>query len=137
MNTEKLINQLVIHEGLRLKPYTDTVGKLTVGIGHNLTDNGLTKDQCFMICHDDIDNVVVFLDSKCSWWRDLDDVRQRAVANMTFNLMYKLLEFKGMIAALKVKDWNTAADHLVNSGFGHQTGQRAQDLAKMIRTGQD
>lgn len=137
MNLDKLVAQLTVHEGLKLKPYTDSVGRLTIGVGHNLTDNGLTRQQCFDICKDDVNNAVTFLNANCPWFNDLDEVRQRAIANMTFNLMSKLLEFKGMIAALKVKDWNTAADHLVNSGFGHQTGQRAQDLAKMIRTGQD
>lgn len=137
MDRTKLISQLVKHEGLRLKPYTDTVGKLTIGIGHNLTDNGLTKDQCVAICNDDIDNTVALLESKCPWFKGLDDVRQRAIADMTFNLMEKILDFTGLIAAINVKAWDAAANHILNSKFGQQVGKRAQDLAHMMRTGTD
>lgn len=137
MDTKKLATQLIVHEGLRTKPYTDTVGKLTIGVGHNLTDNGLTATQCLAICEDDIKDTLKFLESHCPWFSPLDDVRQRAIANMTFNLMGKILQFKGMIAAIEAKDWNSAADHLLDSLFARQTGKRAKDLAQMIRTGQD
>ena len=125
------------HEGNRKFPYVDTVGKITIGVGHNLTDLGLTPTQISGILDDDIQNTLAFLDKNCPWFKDLDVVRQKAIADMTFNLMGTLLEFKEMIAALKVKDWNTAADELLDSTFAHQTGQRAKNLAYMIRTGQD
>lgn len=137
MDTQKLTDQLIVHEGLKLKPYTDTVGKLTIGVGHNLTDNGLTATQCISILQDDLGNTVRFLETRCPWWVRLDDVRQRAIANLTFNLMGKLLDFKKMIAAIERQDWNAAADELLDSTFAHQTGQRAKDLGRMLRTGAD
>lgn len=36
-----MIQQLTLHEGLRLTPYTDTLGVRTVGIGYNLAERGL------------------------------------------------------------------------------------------------
>lgn len=136
MNLQKLKDQLIVHEGLKLKAYTDTVGKITIGVGHNITDLGLTKSQVLGILDDDVANTLKFLDTQ-PWFLALDEVRQRAIADMTFNLMEKILQFHGMIAALNSKDWNAAADHLLGSLFAHQVGKRAEDLAKMIRTGQD
>lgn len=137
MDLTKLSNQLIKHEGLKQFPYRDTVGKLTIGVGHNLDDKGLTQAQIRSILMDDLTDTVNFLNFKLPWVRDLDDVRQRAIANMTFDLMGKILEFKHMLAALQAKDWVTASDELLNSTFAQQTGQRARDLAKMLLTGQD
>lgn len=137
MNITKLQDQLIKHEGIKLKIYTDSVGKISIGVGHNLTDKGLTEVQVRSILNDDLLDTINFLNTHVPWWPTLDDVRQRAIADMTFNLMGKLLEFKKMIIAIQLKDWNKAADELLNSKFAHQTGQRARDLAFMIRTGQD
>lgn len=137
MDHQKLVTLLVKHEDLKLKPYTDTVGKLTIGVGHNLTDLGLSVPQVLAILDDDIENVLHFLDLKLPWWRSLDDVRSRALVDMTFNLMGKILEFKKMLAAIQAHDWDGASTHLLDSTFAHQVGQRAIDLAKMFRTGQD
>lgn len=131
----RLKKLLEVHEGNKKFPYVDSVGKITIGIGHNLTDLGLSQAQVCSLLDDDVKNTLDFLDSRCPWFNDLDSVRQIAIADMTFNLMGKLLDFKGMIAALVAKDWDGAADHLLGSLFARQVGQRAQDLARMIRTG--
>lgn len=137
MHNQKLYDQLILHEGLKLKPYVDTVGKLTIGVGHNLTDKGLTRVQSIRLLEDDLQDTYNFLNSQCPWYSALDEVRQRAIVDMTFNLMGKLLQFKTMIAAIKLKDWNAAADALLDSLFAEQTGQRAKNLAHMLRTGTD
>lgn len=134
MNLDKLQASLTAHEGRRKFPYTDSVGKLTVGIGHNLTDIGVSDAVINLMFSEDIKKTLDFLGTQ-PWWLKLDDVRQVAIADMTFDLMSKLLEFHGMIAALEAKDWNLAATHLLDSLFARQTGKRATDLAQMIRTG--
>lgn len=137
MDLAKLRAQLVKHEGLRLLPYVDTVGKLTIGVGHNLTDNGLTAMQCMFILDDDVKDTINFLTTHCPWWATLDEVRQRAIADLAFNLKGKLLEFKNMIAAIQAKDWGKASTELLNSKFATQTGTRAADLAAQLLTGKD
>lgn len=137
MDTAKLKEQLIKHEGLRLKPYVDTVGKITVGVGHNLTDLGLTATQVMSILDDDIKVATKLLDTELSWWISLDDVRQRALVDLAFNLGYKLLGFKDTLIALRVNQWNNAADNLLKSVYAKQVGKRAVDLAYMIRTGKD
>lgn len=137
MNLTKLTAQLIKHEGLKLKPYMDTVGKVTIGVGHNLTDVGLTQDQALYILSGDISQVVQFLTSNCPWFISLDDVRQRAITDLAFDVRDKLLQFTHMVAAIEAKDWPTASAELLNSTFAKETGQRAHDLAQMLQTGQD
>lgn len=137
MTRSKLVDQLQKHEGLRLKPYVDTVGKVTIGVGHNLTDKGISYAQAMSILSDDIDETLNFLERRCPWYATLDEVRQRAIADLTFDLMLKLLDFTHMIAAIEQKDFEQAADCLLASKFASQTGNRAVQLAQMLRTGED
>lgn len=39
---ENLIKQLIVDEGVKYRPYRDTKGILTVGVGRNLEDNGFS-----------------------------------------------------------------------------------------------
>lgn len=137
MDLQKLQQQLIKHEGMKLKPYTDTMGKLTIGVGHNLTDDGLTASQVLSILNDDITNTLSFLTKTCPWFGNLNDARQRAITDLTFDIGTKLLGFTNMIAAIQDLDWQRAHDELLNSAFAAQTGQRAKDLATMLLTGTD
>jgi GH24 family phage-related lysozyme (muramidase) len=128
---------ITLHEGLKAFPYVDTVGKITIGVGHNLTDKGLSAKQIDFILGDDIVDTLVFLASHCPWFAALDEVRQRAIIDLTFDIQGKLLGFKNMITALEGSEWNVASTELLNSTFARQTGKRATDLAHMILTGTD
>src|SRR4051812_12229531 len=105
MDLIKLTKLLIKHEGLRLKPYNDIVGKLTIGVGHNLTDKGITKNIAMAILSEDVTDTINFLNIKFPWFHTLDDVRARAIADMTFNLMGGMLDFHHMLAALEKGDW--------------------------------
>lgn len=136
MNRDALTEQLIIDEGLRLKPYVDTVGKTTIGVGRNLTDVGISKSEAVMLLGADIDAVVVALDAKLPWWRTLSDVRQNALANMAFNLgINRLMGFANMLSALKSGDYAKAADEALNSTWARQVSQRANRIADAIRKG--
>lgn len=54
MDFNKLLNTLKIEEGLRLFPYRDPKGILTIGYGHNLTANGITCEQALFFIQNDI-----------------------------------------------------------------------------------
>ncbi|HQN14652.1 MAG TPA: hypothetical protein PLP74_21275, partial [Quisquiliibacterium sp.] len=82
----RLIEQLRLHEGERRKPYRDTVGKLTIGIGRNLDDNGLRRDEIEYLLANDIADARADLDRYLPWWRGLDPVRQRVLIDMVFNM---------------------------------------------------
>lgn len=134
MNRILFMRRLQNDEGLRLKAYRDTEGKLTIGIGRNLDDVGISTEEAQQMCLNDIDRVVVQLDAKASWWRSLDEERQMVVANMAFNLgIGGFLKFEDMIAAIQAKDYALAADEMLDSHWANQVGARAARLADAMR----
>jgi lysozyme len=136
MNRYLLRSQLERHEGLRLKPYRDTVGKLTVGYGRNLEDVGISRDEADFMLDNDIDQVERQLDT-VDEYRDLNDVRQTVIANMAFNLGFAgLMGFKNMWSAIDRRDWDRAADEMLNSKWARQVGVRAVELSEIMRTGE-
>ncbi len=125
---------LVRDEGQRLKPYRDTVGKLTIGIGRNLDDRGLTEDECLFLLQTDIGVTFADLDHNAPWWRYLTEPRRRALANMCFNLGWpRLSKFVNMLAALEVGNYSTAADQALDSRWAEQVGDRAMRIAELFR----
>jgi lysozyme len=136
MNQDALLNSLLIHEGLRLKPYTDPAGKLTIGVGRNLTDDGITEDEARLLCLNDIAAVTRALDEEVPWWRGINEVRQNVLAEMCFNLgWHGLSGFHRFLACLRDDDFGGAASEMIASQWARQVGHRAADLAHLMRTG--
>ncbi|WP_405418687.1 glycoside hydrolase family protein [Marinobacter flavimaris] len=136
MNRQLLRSQLERHEGLRLKPYHDTVGKLTIGYGRNLEDVGISRDEAEFMLDNDIDQVERQLET-VDEYRDLDAVRQAVIANMAFNLGFAgLMGFKNMWAAIGRRDWESASEEMLNSKWARQVGVRAVELSEIMRTGE-
>jgi lysozyme len=132
----KLREMLIQHEGLRLKPYRCTAGKLTIGVGRNLDDVGITEPEAMMLLENDIDKVISDLQLEFSWFGVLDEVRMIAICDMCFNLgLAGLKNFKKMLAAMAVADYETAADEAMDSRWYTQTGRRSVRIVYMLRTG--
>lgn len=123
-------------EGLRLKPYEDSVGKLTIGIGRNLDDNGITETEADFLLTNDIASAMGTLDMFIPWWKNLSEVRQRAVLNMCFNMgIHKLMGFTNMLKALRTGDYETASAEALNSEWSRQVGARSHRIAIQIASG--
>lgn len=131
----KLEQQLIKHEGLRLQPYLDTVGKWTIGVGRNLSDNGISESEALLMLRNDIATAERELMSQ-SWFNALDAVRKDVMINMCFNIgLTRLLGFKNMIAALTVHDYDKAATEMLDSKWARQVGNRAIELSNIMRSG--
>lgn len=129
--------QLILHEGLKLKPYRCTAGKLTIGVGRNLEDKGLTEDEALFLLANDIREISKQLE-QYGWYRGLDAIRQKVIVDMAFNLgVYGLLSFKDTIQALNCYDYDMAAKEMENSRWYRQVGERGRRLVEMMRTGED
>ena len=128
---------LVVDEGLRLKPYTDTVGKLTIGIGRNLTDVGISRGEAFLLCDHDIDRAVLSLVGRYAWFPDLDPVRQAVLVNLCFNLGGPgLAKFVNTLAAVERGDYAAAVRGLKASLWFRQVqSARSSRLLGMMQTG--
>ena len=131
----RLIKQLKLHEGVEKFPYRDTVGKLTVGVGRNLTDVGLRDHEIDLLLDTDIILVVDDLE-QYHWFEMLSDNRKLVVVDMMFNLgKSRFDKFKKMIAAIEAADWGEASEQMLSSKWARQVGGRATTLATMMLNG--
>ena len=132
----RLHEMLIRHEGLRLKPYRDTVGKLTIGVGRNLDDVGITREEALMLLNNDIAQVRREVNRTFAWFPDLNPVRKNVVLNMVFNIgLPRFRQFKKAIAAIRAKEWEGAAREMLDSRWARQVGRRARELARMMKSG--
>ena len=121
------------HEGLRLKPYRCTAGKLTIGHGRNLDDVGITADEARAMLLADVAKVEAQL-GDLDWFDDLPLKAQDVLVNMGFNLgVPGLLKFTRTLQAMREGRWTDAADAMLQSKWAGQVGNRATELAAIIR----
>ena len=134
---DRIKEQLVRHEGLRLKPYRCSAGKLTIGIGRNLDDCGITQSEAYVMLINDIMNCEKQLQSRIpDIYNCLDEVRKSVLLNMCFNLgINGLLGFKNTLAFVKAGDWERAANNMLVSRWAKQVGRRAIELSELMRKG--
>lgn len=138
IDRDAMVRQLRLHEGERLKPYRCTANKLTIGIGRNLEDRGITKEESAYLLSNDIDAFYSTLLRELPWVSELDEVRQRVLLDMAFNLgIQGLLGFKNTLATIKSGDYEKAAPMMLQSKWAKQVGQRAERLSRMMFTGKD
>ncbi|PKN79203.1 MAG: lysozyme [Candidatus Cloacimonetes bacterium HGW-Cloacimonetes-1] len=134
---ERIKEQLVRHEGLRLKPYRCTAGKLTIGIGRNLDDCGISQTEAYVLLENDIQNCEKqLLDEIPEIYNPLDEVRKSVLLNMCFNLgIGGLLRFNNTLAIIAAGDWERAANGMLASKWAKQVGRRAIELSELMRKG--
>lgn len=126
------------HEGCRLHPYTDTVGKVTIGYGRNLDDRGVTLAEATAMLDHDLQ--IAKTDAR-SWlgadyWGELSEVRKAVLIDLSFNIgRSRLRGFVLCKKALQDGDYSRAADEMLDSRWAGQVGVRAVRLASIMRTG--
>ena len=136
MNVEKLKAELMRDEGVRLKPYLDSTGHLTIGIGRNLTDVGINQSEALYLLESDIARTGSDLDHYLPWWADLDEVRKRVLINMAFNLgIGGLIGFHDTLKYVQLGMFEAAAKGMLATLWARQVGPRADRLAEMMKTG--
>lgn len=131
-----LADDLRRDEGVQPKVYRDTLGKLTIGVGRNLSDRELSEDEIEYLLRNDLARVRDELDRNAPWWRGMSQRRQDALANMAFNLGWpRLSGFKKMLGFLESGDFQFAADEALASTWAGQVGERAQRIATAFKEG--
>ena len=155
IDQQKLDSQLMLDEGLRLKPYRDSRGYLSTGAGRNLDTNPLTPAEiavcghdgrtqpitlaaAIFLLHNDEATAMNELTTNCGWWVNLDDVRARVMIDLMFNMGWGTLQnFHHFLADMACKSFDTAADDLKDSAWYNEVGDRGPRLVRMVRTGSD
>ena len=123
---------LIHHEGLKLKPYVDSLGHPTIGVGHKIRP--ITYAKAMELLEEDV-SIAIDDAMKFHWFPRLSLVRQDVIISMLFNLGLKRFKtFKRMIAGLRKDDFAIASNELLDSLYHVQVGQRVEELAEMLLT---
>ena len=155
---EHFLNMLVSHEGLRLEVYQDTLGVNTIGVGRNLDDRGITKDEldwmdyptiehvysdgiseadAMYLAQNDVQIVEEELLAAHPCVENLDAVRQLVLVDMAFNLgVPRLCKFKKMWNAIHEQKYDIAAKEMLDSRWANQVKSRAVKLANAMHNGE-
>ena len=145
MDVDKLRKQLEIDEGVVHEIYLDHLGYATFGIGHLVRDtdpeNGwevgtaISEARCIEAFESDIVGVLSDCEILYPDFGDLPEEAQQIIANMMFNLgRPRLSKFKGMKAGVDARDWERAADEMVDSSWYRQVTNRADRLVVRMRS---
>lgn len=133
---ESLRARIIRHEGLRLKPYRDTKGKLTIGVGRNLDDVGISESEAYMLLDNDLARARSDLMKNLLWAGNLDSARFGVLLEMIFQLgIGKVMGFTNTLAALQKGDYKAAAAGMRGSLWAKQTPARVEELAKIMESG--
>lgn len=123
------------HEGLQLKPYDDK-GRISIGYGRNLTENGISLDEAEMMLETDILHAIDDLKKVLPNAHKTTENRRIAIADMMYNLgLTKFRGFKKFIEAFNSEEWDKAADEILDSKAAKELPSRYGELAKMVRNG--
>jgi len=153
--TDAMVERIKSHEGYKVTPYKDTVGKWTVGYGRNLEDNPLTPAEVIKLFgktrfHSTVDAEIFFedllirdiekhaeeLQDRLAIFPMCSTNEQTVLIDMAFNLgVPTLLSFKGMLHSLDNEDQVQAAVELLDSKYAEQVKTRAVDNAKLLAGG--
>jgi len=133
VNIEAIRKILITHEGMELKPYIDTVGKTTIGVGRNLDDNGISEEEALCLLDNDIKNTISDLENVFDNFNELPDKIKLVMIDMMFNLgIYRFKKFKNMIAAVKARDWENVINEMKDSKWCRQLKGRCEYNASLI-----
>ena len=138
MNYNDLTRQLMKHEGYRQHPYRCPADKLTIGIGRNLEDKGISRQEAVMLLRNDIREAGADLNALFNGqFQHWPESVQHALIDMRFQLgPWGFRSFKKMSRALTARDFSLAAHEALDSKYAKQdTPGRAEEIAGMIRSG--
>ena len=144
MNIDKLREELKVDEGVKYEIYLDHLGLPTFGIGHLVRESypehganvGAKVDEarCIEVFNQDVETVIKDCKILYPDFDDLPEEVQQIIANMMFNMgRPRLSKFKGMKRGVDAKDWNAAADEMVDSAWYRQVTKRADRLVERMR----
>jgi lysozyme len=144
MNIDQLRMELEYDEGCKYEIYLDHLGLPTFGIGHLVTEddpeNGqevgtaVSEERVKEVFEKDVEVTIGECKKLYEDWDDFPEEVQLICANMMFNMgRPRLSAFKGMKRGLDARDWNAAADEMVDSKWYRQVTNRADRLVTRMR----
>ena len=144
MNLDELRKQLEIDEGVKYEIYNDHLGYATFGVGHLVLESdpeynrpvgsAVLESRVVEAFESDCETVLIDCITLYLDFYDLPEEAQQIIANMMFNMgRPRLSKFKGMKRGVDARDWNAAADEMVDSAWYRQVTNRADRLVERMR----
>ena len=144
MNIDQLRKELEVDEGVKYEIYNDHLGYPTFGIGHLVIDTDpeygeevgtpVSEDRVAEAFNKDVRTVIADCEILYPDFDELPEECQLIIANMMFNMgRPRLKKFKGMKRGVDSRDWNAAADEMIDSAWYRQVPNRAGRLVKRMR----
>ena len=144
MDLERLREQLEIDEGVKYQVYNDHHGYATFSNGHLILDSDpehgaelgtpVSESRGIEAFEQDCENVLRDCNILYEDFASLPEEAQQVNANMMFNMgRPRLSKFKGMKRGVDSRNWNAAADEMVDSAWYRQVTNRADRLVERIR----
>lgn len=128
-----LQTDLILDEGVRTRPYKDSLGVLTIGIGHNLIDSGLCPEAITAQLTHDLNQASDNLHHLIPTWTELPFEAQRVLLNLSFNLGSRLAHWPIFLRQMEERNFAGAAANLrANTVYVKQVGERANRLASRL-----
>jgi lysozyme len=136
-NAQDIATQMLIkHEGVKHKPYICPAGKLTIGVGRNIEDNGLSNDEILYLLNNDVYRCLRELHDIFPDFQTLTANRQAVLIDMIFNLgKTRFLQFRKTIHHIVNRQYTEAAAEMLRSRWAVQVKGRAVTLSEMMRKG--
>ena len=132
---KSVVEQIKADEGFRSSVYQCSAGKLTIGYGRNIEDNGITQKEADYLLMNDISNTHRELNQALPWFHMLSQKRKGVLINMCFNMgLPTMMKFKKMLSALSMGDYDEAARQMLDSKWARQVGDRANRLAEEMKS---
>lgn len=133
--SENLTQRIQRHEGLRLFPYKDSVGKLTIGYGRNLDDVGISDTEAYLLCQHDIATAQQSLVKLWPWVFQQPPIVVDVLTEMVFQMgAGSVGQFHNMRDAMLRGDRAAAADAMLDSKWAKEDSPaRAKELADLVR----
>jgi lysozyme len=141
MDYQAVKDRIKKHEGFRNTVYLDSLGKSTIGYGHLLTEDddfeeGIQYDKSLLeILFDKDFNRSAYNAEQLLEGIDICDIAREIIVEMVFQLgVGGVSKFKKMFEALRKKDYNEAAEQMLNSQWRVQTPKRCEELSSLMRS---
>ena len=136
MDLQAFEDHLIWAEAERLLPYRCSEGYLTIGVGRNLDDRGITQEESRFLLKTDME-IVLKEAATLDYWDELNDARKLVIADMIFNLgLSRFIRFVKFAAALRIHDYTLAAHEMMDSRWATQVGRRAIKLRDIMLSGE-
>jgi lysozyme len=133
---DNLKQQLIDHEGFRAKPYKCPAGKLTIGVGRNIEDNGISVEEAEFMLENDIKRCIEELRDIFKDFDTFGENQKMALIDFIFNIgKTTFMKFSKTILAIKKQDWEEVSREMINSLWYKQVGNRGKFIVNQIKKG--